>query len=376
MKKVLLTATVQSHIAQFHKPLIEMLHEMNFEVHVAAKNNLAEKNGLTLETPDKIFELPFERFPFKINNIKAYFRLKEILRQEKYDVVHCNTPMGAIITRLAARDARALGAKIIYTAHGFHFYKGASIMNWLIYYSIEKWFSRYTDVLITINTEDYYRAKAKLKIKNIEYIPGVGIDVEKFVNTLVDKTDKRKALNIPVKGFLILSIGELNKNKNHEVIIRAISGLQNPDIHYAICGNGGRKDYLESLAKKMNVNLHLLGYRRDIAEICKISDVFVLPSRREGLPVSVMEAMACGLPLVCSDIRGVRDIIFSSENGFLSNYDDEHMFAKSIKQIIEDNDLKQRMKEKNLNTSLQFDQKNIIINILRIYNNLLKSKND
>ena len=132
MKKVLLTATVQSHICQFHKPLVEVLHNHNCEVHVAARNNLAEKNGMKLDFVDKVFDVPFSRSPKSSDNIKAYSQLKKIIDSEHYDIIHCNTPMGGIVTRLAAKGARKGGAKVIYTAHGFHFYNGASKKNWLV----------------------------------------------------------------------------------------------------------------------------------------------------------------------------------------------------------------------------------------------------
>lgn len=153
--KVLLTATVQSHICQFHKPLAEVLHEHGCEVHVAARDNLAEKNGLKLDFVDKVFNVPFARSPKSLDNIKAYRQLKKIIDEGGYDVIHCNTPMGGVVTRLAARKARKKGTKVFYTAYGFHFYQGAPKKNWIVFYPIEKFFSRLTDKLITITAEDY-----------------------------------------------------------------------------------------------------------------------------------------------------------------------------------------------------------------------------
>ena len=178
--KVLLTATVQSHICQFHKPLVEVLHEHGCEVHVAARDNLAEKNGLKLDFVEKVFNVSFARSPKSKDNLHAFKELKRIINEEDYDVIHCNTPMGGIVTRLAAKKARKNGTKIYYTAHGFHFYKGAPKKNWVIYYPIEKFFSRMTDKLITITKEDYELAKRKFHCE-VEYIHGVGVDTKKLV---------------------------------------------------------------------------------------------------------------------------------------------------------------------------------------------------
>ena len=160
-KKVLLTATVQSHICQFHKPLVEVLHAQGYEVHVAARNNLVEKNGLCLDFVEKIYNIPFSRSPKSKDNLKAYLQLKKIIGENSYEIIHCNTPVGGIITRLAALKARKSGTKVLYTAHGFHFYKGAAKKNWLIYYPIEKIMARFCDILITITEEDYQLAKRK-----------------------------------------------------------------------------------------------------------------------------------------------------------------------------------------------------------------------
>ena len=140
--KILLTATVQSHICQFHKPLVEVLHAHNCEVHVAARNNLAEKNGLKLDFVEKVFDIPFSRSPKSADNLKAERLLKKIINEGQYDVIHCNTPMGGIITRIAAKQARKNGARLIYTAHGFHFYEGAPKKNWMVFYPIEKYMAK------------------------------------------------------------------------------------------------------------------------------------------------------------------------------------------------------------------------------------------
>lgn len=310
--KILLTATVQSHICQFHRPLVEMLRGMgDCEIHVAARDNLAEKNGLKLDFADKVFDVPFERSPFSPKNIRAYREIKSILSENQYDYIHCNTPVGGVVTRLAARKARKKGTKVFYTAHGFHFYKGAPLINWMLFYPMEKLCAHYTDKLITINQEDYALARKKMKAKEVLYVPGVGINVDRFCDVSVDKLSKRRELGIPEDAVLLFSVGELNENKNHQTVINAVARMGREDIHYVIAGNGPKEEALRQQAAALGLGgrLHLLGYRRDVPELLAAADLFVFPSYREGLSVALMEAMANGLPCAVSRIRGNTDLI-------------------------------------------------------------------
>lgn len=251
------------------------------------------------------------RTPFAAGNARAVGQIRRLVRENGYGLVHCHTPIAAACTRLACKDLRKEGVRVFYTAHGFHFYKGAPLKSWLLYYPIEKLCAHFTDTLITINREDYALAKRKMKARQVVYVPGVGIDVDKFRNTVVDRPAKRKELGIPEDAFLLLSVGELNENKNHQIVIRTLAELNDPSIHYAIAGNGALAEYLTALAEQLGVadRVHLLGYRRDVAELYKTADVYVLPSLREGLNVSIMEAMASGLPVVCNRIRGNTDLV-------------------------------------------------------------------
>ncbi|MFR2779357.1 MAG: glycosyltransferase, partial [Intestinibacter bartlettii] len=211
--KILFVATVQSHICQFHLPIMDMLQQNGYEVHVAARNNLAEKNGLSMKYADKVFDIPFERSPFNSKNIGAYKQLKKIIKEEKYDIVHCHTPVGGILARLAGRKFRKYGLRMIYTAHGFHFYDGAPKKNWIIYYPIEKFMSRYTDDLITITEEDYKLAKDRKFKGNIHHVHGVGVNTDKFVKLSDEDRQKLRAEKGYTDEFIILCTGELNKNK-------------------------------------------------------------------------------------------------------------------------------------------------------------------
>ncbi len=317
--RILYVMTISLTMNSFFKPHIEMLvHEGN-EVDIACNYSDLALDALYKDLGCKYHQIDFSRSPLSLDNIKAYLQLKKLIEKGDYDIVHCHTPNASVITRLVCRKLRKKnGLQVFYTAHGFHFYKGAPKLNWIVYYPVEKICSYFTDKLITINREDYKLAKKKMKAKEVCYVPGVGIDLAKFENIQVDRAEKRKEIGVPEDCFLLLSVGELNDNKNHQIIIKALAKMNNPKFHYAIAGVGERKDYLIELSKTLGVSeqVHLLGYRNDILELNHSADIFCFPSIREGLSVSLMESMACGLPCVVSKIRGNTDLI-DFNGGFL-----------------------------------------------------------
>lgn len=363
--KILYVTTISNTVNAFLIPHIKMLIEEGHQVDIAFNVQESIRNEI-YEMGCRIYYLKLSRTPLNIGNMKAYRELKKIIRDEEYNIIHTHTPVASAIVRMACKGIA--NSKIIYTAHGFHFYKGAPLKNWLIYYPIEKWLSRYTDILITINKEDYKIAK-RFKSKKIEYVPGVGIDLDKFSMAEMDKELKCKDMNLPKEAFIILSIGELNKNKNHEVIIKAIAKINNPRIHYIVCGQGSREDYLKKIIKKLGIEnqIHLLGFRKDIDEICKVSDVFVFPSFREGLSVALMEAMANSLPVICSNIRGNVDLIKQREGGYLIKPNDIYGFSETIVELMSDKELRGKFGENNFTQIQNYSIKNVITIMKKIY---------
>ena len=317
----------------------------------------------------KVFNLPIPRNIFNLIDIFPSLKeLIEIMNVNNYSLMHCHSPIGGAIGRLAARSARKKGTKVIYTAHGFHFFKGAPLVNWLAYYPAERWLAKYTDVLITINTEDYEIAK-KFKVNRIEYVPGVGIDTDKFKNIEVNRTEKRESLGVSEDDFMIISVGELNKNKNHQVIIRAIAKLRNEKIKYVLCGQGPLETELRELAKELDVEnqVKFLGFRKDVPDLMKVADLFAFPSYREGLSLSLMEAMASGLPVVCSEIRGNTDLIEDGKGGYLVEPSDVEGFAKYIKELIEDSRLKSEFGDFNHKKIENYSIENVMKEVENIY---------
>ncbi|WP_050638285.1 glycosyltransferase family 4 protein [Candidatus Stoquefichus sp. SB1] len=371
MKKMLMIASVPSMIGQFNMNNIQILMNLGFEVEVACDwgdrsvwtdekvNDLKEK----LNALDVIYhQIDYSRSPFSIGcHIKSYKQTLKLLRENSYEFVHCHTPIASVIARLACKKTNT---KSIYTAHGFHFYKGAPIKNWVIFYPIEKWLSKYTDVLITINKEDYNRAKEKFKMKQLEYVPGVGIDISKFQIKNFNRDEYRSRLGLKSDDFVILSVGELNKNKNHEIVINAIAKLGYSNIKYLIAGQGDLDRYLIELANHLGIGdkVNILGFRKDIPELLNSSDLYILPSLREGLNVSLLEAMASGLPCIGSKIRGNVDL----KNLYLFKVNDEEDLVSKINSVY------QRRKRISNNSELEkFSDKTINNQLSRIYEKLI-----
>lgn len=378
-KRALIVTTVASTIDQFCMNDIKLLSEMGYEINVAANfyegNNTSQErlghfqNELN-ENGYNVHNIEFSRSPLSRSNLQAYTKLSGLISEKTFNVIHCHTPIAAFITRLAARESRNKGTKVIYTAHGFHFFNGAPLPNWLVYYPVEKMCAKHTDLLITINNEDYQRASTVFRTK-VEYIPGVGIDTEAISNTEVDRIQKRIQLGLPKDAFVVLSVGQLNKNKNHETIIRAIASLKDPNIYYLICGIGDREEYLRELAASLNIDsqVTLLGYRQDVIEVLKASDVFALPSYREGLAVAGLEAMAAGLPLVTSDIRGI-DYSLDGITGFSCRPNDIDGYAKAFDLLQKNSDLRNKFCAYNRESVKSFDSKHVIALMSSIYGDI------
>ena len=371
MKKVLLVATVQSHIAQFHRPLAEVLHANGCEVHVAAKNNLAEKNGLAIDFADKIFSIPFSRSPKSKDNILAYIQLKSIIDSEHYDIIHCNTPMGGFVARLAAMNARRNGTKVFYTAHGFHFYKGSPKKNWIVYYPIEKFFSRFTDTLITIAHEDFQLASLKFHCK-VEYIHGVGVDEKRyFIVSKAEKNIQKGKMGFKQNQKIILCIGELNANKNQSMAIRMMRKIVAfyPNAMLLLAGNGHLQQFLERLIQQegLQENIEMLGYVTNLQDYQHIADLQVSCSKREGLGLNVVEAMLSGNVVVAASNRGHRELIHDWETGFLVPQNDFETMADRVLELLGDEQLKSDMEMKAHEYALVYGTKSVKKELARIY---------
>lgn len=314
MKKILFVTHNGRFLVQFELNDIQLLQNMGYEVHCATNfkgETMRSDAEQTLKSMQVVcHQIDIERSPTKLTqNLRAYFQLKKLMKQERYAAVHCHTPMGGVVGRLAARAAHI--RPVLYTAHGFHFYKGCPMKNRLIYQTVEAFMARWTDALITINHEDY-EAASKFRMRGqAYYIPGIGVDVARIADEEVDIGKERDKLGIPRDAVVFISVGELNKNKNHETAIRAFANTGLSDAYYLICGEGELHEELQQLINQLGLNqrVRLLGFRSDVYRLLHASDVCVFPSLREGLPVALMEAMAAGLPCIATRIRGNTDLL-------------------------------------------------------------------
>lgn len=336
--KILYTATVLSHICQFHLPHMKALQQQGWEVHVAAHDNLDVKNGLQLRYCDRFIEIPFDRSPKSPSNIKAEKMLKQLLAEEHYDVILCNTPVGGIVTRLAAKKARKRGTKVIYIAHGFHFFKGASKSGWLVYYPIEKRMAKKCDMLITVNNEDFALAKERFGNRTeISHIHGVGVDEERFhPASREEQLEMRRAEGLAADDFVILCTGELNENKNQSTLIRAAAKLKDriPNLKVLLAGNGPKEQELRELTSSLGLQdvVRFLDYRPDLERVTPAVDLVVSCSFREGMPLNIIEAMLCKKPVVASHNRG-HDELVSGKTGILVPPSDVDAYTEAILKI-------------------------------------------
>lgn len=399
MKRVLIITTISGFVPQFEMNNVHILQELGYQVHYASNfnnphygldNHRLDFSGIIRH------QIDFVRSPFYIQkNINAYRQLLELLERIPFDVVHCHTPMGGVLGRVAVRHicrkwervkqkiGKKKRIKVIYTAHGFHFFLGAPLLNWLLYYPIERWLAYNTDILITINEEDYQRAK-KFRLKKtigkkrqVWKVNGVGIDIESYQNILVDWEKKREEFGIPKDAYVLISVGELSRRKNHQIVIKTLASIREKckekKIFYLICGEGTQRKKLLRLIQRKNLKsmVQLLGYRTDIKELLSVSDCFIFPSKQEGLPVALMEALAIGLPCICSDVRGNIDLI-QEGNVKLFHVKSKKQCREAILKEIDEKNSERRI-ERKLYYKNKYDKKQVCKIMRTIYQQIEES---
>ncbi|GBD80638.1 hypothetical protein TEHD10_1701 [Tetragenococcus halophilus subsp. halophilus] len=367
-KKVLIIATVDQHIRHFHLPLINKLNNAGYEVDVASNGNE------NFENVNQKYKIPFARNPLKLQNIDAYRKLKDIIKNNNYDFIHVNTPTGSAIGRLAAKSQRKKGTRVIYTAHGFHFYKGASLKNWCIFFPIEFWLSKLTDELILINEEDFKRANKFFKTPNKYLINGVGVDSTIYQKIdEKEKTLQRKKLGFEKKDTILTYVAEISKRKNQNLLIDIMKQVvsTNDRVKFLLLGDG---EYFEFIRKKVNDynlqdNIFLLGYKTNVVDYLQISDIYISTSLQEGLPVNVIEAQFCELPCIVSNCRGNIDLVFNEKNGYVVDMNEKsiEVFTNKILNLTKNPTLRKDMGLQNTNYVKKYDVKTITNEIANLY---------
>ena len=379
--KVLFLATVPSMIISFNLRNIQMLQSMGYEVHAAC--NFKDRSAWTQEQLDSfkdifsqhsvvMHQVDFPRKPYHpILLRRSYCQIKKLLKKENYAMMHNQSCVSGILGRVACRK---LDTKIIHTEHGFYYFKGCPAINW-IYYPFDKLCSQWTEAFVTINKDDFRFAQTHMKAKSYWYIPGVGVDTSRFRNTVIDRAAMRKTWHIPSEATVILSVGELNSNKNHIVIIDAISKMNISDVYYIVCGTGVEREHLLLQAKVCGLEerVILTGNVDNVNEFCKMSDIFAFPSKREGLGLAAIEAMASGLPLVASNKNGINDYAEDGKTGFLCDPTDVDAFAESLKRLIDDSQLRRKMGEYNTEKAKEFDNIKADEIMLNMYHEVMQN---
>lgn len=348
-------SSVASMIDQFNMPNIRLMQALGYEVHVAC--NFKQGNTCDVMQLDRLqkklsrmhvvqhqWDCPRSIRPFQ-ECCRAYAQLWKLTGRYAFAWMHCHSPIGGAIARIAAHRREI---PVIYTAHGFHFYHGAPLLNWLLYYPVEKALAHWTDVLITVNREDYWFAKRRLGAGKVCYIPGVGVDIRKYaLKPFETKANGREMLckefGIPLKASILLSVGELNRGKNHRMVVAALANLGKKDVYYLVCGQGKLCSKLQQYADRLGIGsqIRMPGFREDMAGIYQNTDIFVFPSKREGMPVALMEAMAAGMPCVVSDVRGNRELIGDVPQNWLrfSLYSTRQL-GYALSRLLEDESLR------------------------------------
>lgn len=384
-QKVLIVASVVSFIEWFNKDNVDYLNkERNCELHIACNFEYMEDTDeeRTRKYIKKIksegvilHNIHFARSPFSKANINCYRQLKAIIEENHFDLIHVHTPTVSILTRLAARKARKQGSTVMYTCHGFHFHNAAPKKNWMMFYPMERVMSRFCDYIVTINKEDFNRAKT-FNAPNVRYIPGVGVNINHIHNCKIDKKAYKREIGVPENCILVLSIGEMIERKNHEVIVRALAKVQNPNVYYVICGKGPLREHLEKLANNLGVGdrVKFLGFRKDIPELCNTADISAFPSRIEGLGLAGIEAMAAGVPLVSSNVHGILDYVIDGKTGYACNPDDVDGFASAISSLADNSALRKEMADNCWNAVAPFELNHALRVMWNIYDEIIKTR--
>lgn len=369
--KILFVASIYRHFTAFHLPYIQYFQEQGFEVWAAGTGiddrAILEKHNV------KCIDIPFSRSPFNKQNIIAYQQLKSLFSSETFEIVHVHTPVTSLLTRFAFRKSHK--GKLIYTAHGFHFYEGAPKQNWLVYFGAEKIAAKWTDHLITINEEDFKNAHKLIPSEKISYVHGVGVEVTSTSFTEDEKERLREQLGLSNEAVVITCVAELNTNKNHQFLLRNWQSLKQkcPQLELLIVGTGELGDELKNYVQKEQLSgIHFLGFRRDVPSLLQISDIVTLLSHREGLPKSIMEAMVEAIPCVVTNTRGLRDLIKSDENGFVVNHEDNQALLTAFIKLAQSAELREQMGKRTRQLVEPFLMDKVLQEYITIYQKMLK----
>lgn len=370
--KIIFIASIYRHFTAFHIPYLKYFQSKGYEVWTAG---MGKEDRAALEQMNiKCVDIPFSRSPLSFQNVTALKELKKLFETEKFDLVHVHTPVASLLTRMAFRKSKH--GKLIYTAHGFHFYEGAPKQNWLIYYTAEKLAAKWTDHLITINEEDYKNAHRLLSTEKISLVHGVGVDLSVQSTVDEERQKMKEQLGLSNESIVISYVAELNENKNQQFLLRNWQTIKqkNPNFELLFIGAGEKETVLKKLVEENELKgIHFLGFRRDVPKLLQISDIVTLLSHREGLPRSIMEAMAEGIPCVVTNTRGLRDLVQSGKNGFVVNHEANNELIDAFSALYEKE--KRSIMGENARQLVQpFLIENVLEEYIEVYDKVLEKR--
>lgn len=377
MKRALLLAPMGSVHRRFNHANIAALQSLGLQVELCA--NFENGNGPEIHNQSfveeceirgiKTHSIPFARHSLT-GSLKCLSQLKELLSREQYDLVHTHTETGGLLLKLAHSEKRK--SKFIFTPHGMSFWKGSSLKSQLVYRPLERWICSAMDMNLGMNMEEVENLEQWNK-RTAHYVHGVGLNVARMQNPSRSREQMREEFGLAESDKFIASIGELDDNKNHITVIKALATLGRKDFKYVVCGVGPNKDMLlaEAECTGLKENVILAGYRSDIPDVLNAADIFVFPSFHEGMPVSALEAMACSLPVVCSAIRGNVDVVKDGDNGYLFKPSDVDTLSRQIALLMDNEALRQQMGAKNKEIVREFSLEAVTEELKAIYSKVL-----
>lgn len=369
-KKILFCASTVSHILNFHLPYLQSFHEQGYEVWVAADKQT------DVPYADRVVALPFAKNILSFKNIKAVFLARKLLKRENFELLSTHTSLASAVVRAAALLLHKR-PKIVCTVHGYLFEEDSGLKKW-IYLIPEKLCARVTDLLMVMNREDYEIAvKHRLCSGRIVCIDGMGIRLERFAPAQDgEKEQIRHEYHIPETDFVFVYAAEFSKRKNQAFLIRAFAEIcrKYPQMRLILAGKGALQEDCRELARQLGVqdSICFPGHIADIGHLYTACDVCVSSSRIEGLPFNIMEAMACGLPVIASDIKGHRELVAEGETGWLYQSGNSASLQEKLEFACQNRAFGEKLRKKCVSRLEPFELQTVLPKIMKNYEDILK----
>ena len=381
--KILQVTSVDFALKKFLFPLIDEMKKQGFNVHIACNKG---ENAQEYHDQYTIHHIPFTRNYNMMNHLLNVGRLVKLMRKEQYDVVHAHTPLASLVARLAAKIAGV--GTIVYTAHGFYFHEHMNPYIYKVFYGLEKIWGKYFTHYIFLQSMEDYQLALENQFNNPEriYLIGNGVSAEKFDPQRYDRTKLRAEMGLNEKDIVIMFVGRLVKEKGISELVKACEMIHHQGYYQvklvlvggAVEGDRDRMNLDELMTTsplKLHDHLHILGLRSDIPQLLSICDIFTLPSYREGLPRSIIEAMAMGKPIIATNIRGCREEVIPGENGYLCEVQNSQDLDEKLLRLIESPNKRNRFGLKSREVFLQnYDEQLVLERQLAIFKAMRKRK--